>query len=113
MAATHIWALEQSFRNVKPIHGSAAASDFQGFHHISLRKKIFVQQKQHLDKSCACCSVNDGWERDCKASCLMSCSYSSPASEEEEKGIKVLAIDQRFECKTTTQQLDRNMPVKK
>ena len=43
----------------------------------------------------------------------MSCSYSSPASEEEEKGIKVIAIDQRFERKTTTQQLDGNMPLKK
>ena len=46
MAAAHIWALEQSFRNVKPVHGSATASDFQGFHHISLRKKVFVQQNQ-------------------------------------------------------------------
>ena len=52
MAATHIWALEQSFRNVKPVHGSATASDFQGFHHISLSEekgicsaKALVRQK--------------------------------------------------------------------
>ena len=38
---THIWALEQSFRNVKPVHASATVAGFQGFHISKTSKNFF------------------------------------------------------------------------
>ena len=43
---THIWALEQSFRNVKPVHGSPTAPAFQGSFHI-LKTKNFIFYLRH------------------------------------------------------------------